>query len=669
MQPREDATELGGGLSRDFAPIDFERELNDEQYAAVSAQAGPALVLAGAGSGKTRTLTYRVAWLLHQGVQPWQILLLTFTNKAAREMLNRVEDLTGVKGHQFWGGTFHAVGLRMLRIHGESVGLSTKFTVLDESESESLLKDAIQGVDPQFLKSKNNPKPRVISDMISYARNTLRPVDEVVRERYPFYENLAPVIQRFFVAFQERKQAQKVVNYDDLLEYWLQLMERDEEVAGRYQNRFRHILVDEYQDTNPLQAKIVDKLAAHHQVMAVGDDAQCIYTWRGADFKNIMTFSDRHPGTQLYKIETNYRSTPEILNFANGVLTAQPLGFGYSKNLRPVRTSRELPVFIPVMDTRQQAKVICSRIRELYDEGHGLREIAVLYRAHYHAMDLQTELSHQGIPYTITSGVRFFEQAHIKDIAAHLRLVENPVDMSAWSRIVTLLPKVGAVTSDKLFRFVKERAETQKRNFFEVLVDPAVEAKVPKGGREHWDALASSLLDLWKASREKPPPEVVRVAIDGWYGVYLRTAYPNWSERMEDLEGLVGFARQYEDLNDMLAQLVLLASETSDRSVEPDEDKLRLTTVHQAKGLEFPVVFVIGLADGLFPLRRAIEADDIEEERRLFYVSVTRAQDELYLTYPMISSGGGPPQRQDPSRFIKEVSTQYFETVRMRSSW
>lgn len=667
MQPHEQTEEAR--FRPDFAPLDFRAELNDEQYAAVTAEPGPALVLAGAGSGKTRTLTFRVAWLLHRGVAPWRILLLTFTNKAAKEMLNRVEDLTGVPGHKFWGGTFHSIGLRMLRIHGESIGMPASFTILDEGDAEGVLKDAIKAEDPAFLKSKNNPKPRVIRDIISYARNTLRPVTEVVEEEYPFFENLAEKISSFHEAYQKRKMSQNVVDYDDLLTYWLKLLETDPEVAGKYQERFQHILVDEYQDTNALQAQIIDRLGSHHQIMAVGDDAQCIYTWRGADYENIMNFPVRHPETTIHKIETNYRSTPEILQFANGILMAQPAGSGYSKELRPVRESRQLPVLFPVMDARQQAQVVCSRIRQLYDEGYNLSDMAVLYRAHFHAMDLQTELSRQEIPYTITSGVRFFEQAHVRDITAHLRLISNPTDLSAWHRVVTLLPKVGPVSSEKLYLFARKRAEAQKRNFFEVLEDPEVEAKVPKGGRDSWGEVAASLKDIWETAKGKRPSEVVRVAVEGWYSLYLRSEYPNWTQRAEDLEALVGFANRYDDLNEMLAQLVLLASETSDRSVDPSGDNLRLTTIHQAKGLEFPVVFVIGLADGMFPLKRAIEADDLEEERRLFYVSVTRAQNELYLTYPMISSGGGPPQRQNPSRFLREVPAEYFESVRSRPNW
>ncbi len=655
-----------------FAPIDFREELNDEQFAAVTAPPGPALVLAGAGSGKTRTLTYRVAYLLSQGIQPWEIMLLTFTNKAAKEMLGRVQDLTGVAGHKLWGGTFHSIGQRMLRIHGTSVALQPSYTILDEGDSEGVLTDAIRSVDAGFLKSKNNPKAKVLKDMISYARNTMEPVAGVVADRYPFFENIGEKVETFHHAYQKRKLEQQVVDYDDLLELWLKLLQQDKEVASKYQERFKHILVDEYQDTNRLQSAIVDMLGAHHQVMAVGDDAQCIYTWRGADFENIMTFPDRHEGTIIHKIETNYRSSPEILNLANSVLQAQPAGFGYSKELHAVRRSHQLPILAPVMDTRQQAQFICARIRHCYDQGASLKDIAVLYRAHFHAMDLQMELSRQQIPYVITSGVRFFEQAHVKDVAAQLRFVHNPRDLSAWHRFVCLLPKIGPRSSEKIYLAAREVAEKNRQDFFNVLQSDPVMKKVPAPAKDTWEQLALSLKDLWTANQGSRPSEVVRLAIEGWYTLYLRQNYPNWPQRQEDLESLVGFAGRYETMEELLAQLVLLSSETSDRSVEPSEDSIRLTTVHQAKGLEFPIVFVIGLADGLFPLRRAIEADDTEEERRLFYVALTRAMDELYMTYPMITTGNGPPQRNQPSRFLQEIPQDRYETVRMRqmhSGW
>ena len=648
-----------------FPEIDFKAELNLEQYAAVTAPPGPALVLAGAGSGKTRTLTYRVAYLIHQGVQAYEILLLTFTNKASREMLERVEDLTGVPRRALWGGTFHSIAQRILRVHGDLVGLKRSYTILDQGEAESILKNVIQATDGKFIKTKNNPKPKVIADLISYARNTCRPPREEADNRYPFLEGMASKIDQFYKAYMKAKLDQQVVDYDDLLEYFLKLLREHPEIRRQYQDRFKHVLVDEFQDTNRLQSDIVDQLAGHHQVMAVGDDAQCIYTWRGADFDNIMQFEERHPGAKIHKIETNYRSSPEILDFANAVLASQPSGLGFSKELRPVKAKRERPYFVPVMDTRGQAKFIIERIEGLIDEGRQLSDIAVLYRAHFQAMDLQMELSRLNIDYQITSGVRFFEQAHIKDFAAQLRFASNPADVSAFARFSCLLPKVGPKTAERIHKFTRERAEKLEKNFCDVLVSEEVLKKVPADAKEEWPSLAETIREISAALTEQSPEEIIQLGLDGWYSSYIREIYPNWTDRADDLQSLVSFASRYETMEEMLAQLVLLASESNERSPEEQRNCLRLTTIHQAKGLEFPVVFVIGLADGTFPLKRTIDEGDLEEERRLFYVAVTRAMEELYLSYPMLNNQGNQVMRLNPSRFIQEVDPSRYETLRV----
>ena len=645
-------------------PIDFRAELNDEQYAAVTAKPGPALVLAGAGSGKTRTLTYRVAYLLHQGVQPNEILLLTFTNKSAREMLGRVEDLTGIPRRYLWGGTFHSVAQRILRVHGEAVGLKRHYTILDESEAETILKNAIQAKDSKFLKTKNNPKPKVISNLISYARNTRTSVCEEAADRYPFINGLAEKIEGFHTDYQKAKLKQQVVDYDDLLEYFLKLLSEHPDIAHLYQDRFKHILVDEFQDTNRLQSDIVDSLAADHQVMAVGDDAQCIYTWRGANFDNITLFNERHKGSAIHKIETNYRSSPEILTYANDVLRSQPTGIGFSKELRAVNPSGDKPYFVPLIDTRGQAQFILQRIEGLINEGRNLSDVAILYRAHYQAMDLQMELSRRNIDYQITSGVRFFEQAHIKDFTAQLRFASNPADVSAFARFTCLLPKVGPKTAERIHKFTRERAAKLEKNFADVIVSEEVLKKVPADAQEEWPSLAETIRELINALNEQSPEELVQLALDGWYSSYIREIYPNWTERADDLQSLISFSARYETMEELLAQLVLLASESNERGDEDLQNCLRLTTIHQAKGLEFPVVFVIGLADGTFPLKRTIDEGDMEEERRLFYVAVTRAKEELYLTYPMLNQQGNSVMRLNPSRFVREVDSSYYETLR-----
>ena len=648
-----------------FPEIDFKTELNDEQFSAVTAPPGPALVLAGAGSGKTRTLTYRVAYLLHQGVQAYEILLVTFTNKASREMLERVEDLTGVPRRTLWGGTFHSIAQRILRVHGDLVGLKRNYTILDQGEAESILKSVIQATDGKFIKTKNNPKPKVIADLISYARNTCRPPREEADSRYPFLDGMASKIDQFHKAYMQAKLDQQVVDYDDLLEYFLRLLREHPEIRRQYQDRFKHILVDEFQDTNRLQSEIIDQLAGHHQVMAVGDDAQCIYTWRGADFDNIMQFEERHPGAKIHKIETNYRSSPEILDFANAVLASQPSGLGFSKELRPAKPKRERPYFVPVMDTRGQAKFIIERIEGLIDEGRNLSDIAVLYRAHFQAMDLQMELSRLNIDYQITSGVRFFEQAHIKDFTAQLRFASNPADVSAFARFTCLLPKVGPKTAERIHKFTQERAEKLEKNFCDVLVSEEVLKKVPADAKEEWPSLAETIREISAALTEQSPEEIIQLGLNGWYSSYIREIYPNWTDRADDLQSLVSFASRYESMEEILAQLVLLASESNERSPEEQQNCLRLTTIHQAKGLEFPVVFVIGLADGTFPLKRTIDEGDLEEERRLFYVAITRAMEELYLSYPMLNNQGNQVMRLNPSRFIQEVDPSRYETLRV----
>ncbi len=650
-------------------PIDFRASLNDEQFNAVTAEPGPLLILAGAGSGKTRTLTYRVAYLLSKGVRPGEILLLTFTNKAAKEMLLRVHELTGVEPGRFWGGTFHGIGHRALRMHGEAIGLPRTFTILDAEESEGILRDAVDATERGFFKDKTHPKPGPLHSILSMARNTQLSLADVVNRFHPQHEGIIERLPLFAKKYAEAKRAANVLDYDDLLESWLELLQKSETTREYFSQRFRHVLVDEYQDTNVLQSQIVDLIGSHHRVMAVGDDAQCIYTWRGANVENILTFPDRHPGTQIHRIETNYRSTPQILALANGVLLAQPKGRSFEKELRPHRANSEKPYFVQTMDTREQAQFIVQRIRGLIDEGCALADIAVLYRAHFHALDIQLELSRLQIPYQITSGVRFFEQAHIRDLVALLRFVYNPSDTAAWNRLVILLPKVGDKGAAKIHAAASEHARLLKLNFVDALDSDDVKSKVPKDAKDEWPKFVASLQQVADMMKNMKPHNAVEIAIDGWYGDYLKGAYANYVSRLDDLKSMIGFASRYDDMHQLLVEVMLLNSETSDRSAEPDADALRLTTIHQSKGLEYAAVFLIGLADGGFPLRRAIEAGDVEEERRLFYVAVTRARDELYLCFPKVNTKGGPAMLQTPSRFLTELAPELYQPLKMKRSY
>jgi DNA helicase-2/ATP-dependent DNA helicase PcrA len=649
-------------------PIDFRASLNDEQFAAVTAEPGPLLILAGAGSGKTRTLTYRVAYLLSQGVRPAEILLLTFTNKAAKEMLHRVQDLTGVEPGRFWGGTFHSIGNRALRIYGEAIGLPKNFTILDADESESLLKQVVETENKIFFKDKTNPKPGPLFNVLSLARNTQKSLAETVERYFPQYSEIKHMLPPFAAAYAEKKRAQHVLDYDDLLELWLDLLRKAPDVAAYFAQRFRHVLVDEYQDTNTIQSQIVDALAPHHRVMAVGDDAQCIYSWRGADFENIMTFEDRHPGTVIHRIETNYRSTPQILALANGVLEAQPKGRHFDKELRASRKNSQKPLVIQAMDDREQADFILKRTRNLIEEdGVSPGEIAVLYRSHFHSLEVQLAFSRAGIPYQITSGVKFFERQHVRDLIAFVQFVANPRNESAWQRIAVLLPKVGEKGAQKIHAAAFDHAKLMQRDFIDALATDDVKSKVAKDAKEDWSSFCASLKQVSDVMRTGKPESVVATAIDGWYGDYLKGAYADYIDRLEELKALIGFASRFDDMAEMLAQVALMNGETSERHVDLPPDTVKLTTVHQSKGLEFDVVFVIGVADGMFPGRRAIEADDVEEERRLFYVAVTRAKNELYICYPKVATRAGPGGLLlTPSRFITELSTDLYEPLRIK---
>ena len=661
----------GGHNAPAIPPIDFRALLNDEQFAAVTAPPGPVLVLAGAGSGKTRTLTYRVAYLLSQGVKPGEILLLTFTNKAAKEMLHRVHDLTGIEPARFWGGTFHSLGNRALRMFGDAIKLPKNFTILDADESETLLKQTVESIDKLFFKDKTNPRPGPLFNVISLARNTQLSIRETVEKSFPQYGEIMDRIPAFATAYEKAKREQSVVDYDDLLELWLKLLTDAPDVAAYFGNRFRHLLVDEYQDTNTIQAQIVDKLAPHHRVMAVGDDAQCIYSWRGADFENIMSFPDRHEGTVIHRIETNYRSTPEILNFANGVLNAQPRGRHFDKELRAARKHGQKPAIIAAMDDREQAAFIMKRISTLVnEEGVSPKEIAILYRSHFIALEMQLALTREGIPYHITSGVKFFERQHVRDLIALVSFVYNPSNTLAWQRFVILLPKVGEKGAQKIYSAALDHAKLMQRNFIDALDTDDVKTKVPKDAKDDWSNFCASLKQVAEAMDTATPADAVQIAIDGWYGDHMKGAYADYMDRIEELKGLVGFASQFPAMQDFLGQVALMNGETSDKQVDPDEEAIRLTTVHQAKGLEYDVVFLIGAADNQFPTRRSIESGDVEEERRLFYVAVTRAKNELYISYPKVATRAGPGGMMlAPSRFLQELPNGLYDELRIKRSY
>ena len=687
--------------------IDFAAELNPQQFEAVTAPPGPALVIAGAGSGKTRTLTYRVAYLMENGVRPQHILLLTFTNKAAREMCERVGalitgDLTGL-----WGGTFHSIGARILRRHPAEAGFAPGFSIMDREDSEEMLDGVIAtlGFDP---KEKRFPKGEVLADVLSFQLNTGRKLDDVLVEKYPHFLEFAEHFAAARAKYEERKRKANALDFDDLLEKTVALLKAHPAIAEHYQRQFQFVLVDEYQDTNHLQNDFIEILAArHHNVMVVGDDAQSIYSWRGADFRNILEFPKRHAGAKVYKIETNYRSVPEVLEVANAAIAANERQF--EKHLVAAREGGCMkPALVPLADSQQQAQFVAQRILELHEEGMGLGEIAVLYRAHFHSMELQMELTRRGIPFEITSGLRFFEQAHIKDVGAFLKWVVNPRDEVAFKRMVRLLPGVGPRSADSLWEGVLQRLEKsgvpaaqradappstastpQPSAGGDEPADPLPETvanpweglpsikelllplKVPAKSGKSWEQCVYTLDELAPGGRLVPPSQMIQSVMEAIYDDYARAKFPNYDLRREDLNTLANFSRQYESAQAFLDQLALLTTMDSNAASADEHERVTLSSVHQAKGLEWRAVFVVWLADGKFPTGRSLESPEaIEEERRLFYVAVTRAMDELYLSYPCMSfsSGYGDPL-QRPSRFLGEIPRQLVEEWQVGGSF
>jgi len=636
--------------------IDYEKELNEEQCRVVLEPGGPMLVIAGAGSGKTRTLTYRVARLIETGIKPERILLATFTNKAARSMLNRVRELVSVDLSRLLGGTFHHNGHVMLRAHAERLGYSRNFSILDTEDVRQLISTCIveAGID---TKGTSFPKANVLYGMLSLSANTAIDLSTILEERYPFFSHRREEIGKVAALYDLRKRQSSLMDFDDLLLNWRRLLMECPDVLERYSERFEHLLVDEYQDTNLLQAEIMDLLASRHRnIMVVGDDSQSIYAFRGANFANIMSFPEKYPDCRIFKLETNYRSTPEILHLANLCIVNNENQ--YAKSLRAVREAGVRPVVVPSRNALQQAEFVAQRILELHRDGVPLSEMAVLYRAHFHAMDVQMELTRRGIPYEIRSGVRFFEQAHIKDVISYLRILENPRDELAWKRLLGLYPKIGKKTAEKIWNFLATSDKPLETALTEAFLKAA-----SKSARDGLARFQQLMADLGGENGDASfLPDLVDRILDRGYRKYLQETYSDGASREDDLEQLAEFAGKFSSLGDFLSELSLLTNMDADGREERDsgeaaENKVVLSTIHQAKGLEWSVVLLVGCAEGMIPLDRALREEGGEaEERRLFYVAATRAKDYLYLCYPQTASSGWTGfSNLSPSRFIREL--------------
>ena len=626
--------------------INYLQELNPAQLEAVQHLFGPVLVIAGAGSGKTRTLVFRVARLVEEGVPPERILLLTFTRKAAREMLRRAALILNESCERVSGGTFHSLANLMLREYGHLLGYGRQFTILDRRDAEdaiNLLRTAL-GLSE---KGRRFPKKETLAAIFSKAVNKGLSLKEVVEEEYPHFLDDLEDMARIFEHYVRYKIEHQLMDYDDLLVNWLRVLREFPEVREGVAKRFEFIMVDEYQDTNALQAEIVRLMADKHgNVMVVGDDSQSIYAFRGANFRNILEFPKLFPGTKIIKLEENYRSVQPVLDLANAVI--EKAREKYTKCLFTKREGGEKPVLFKGRDDAEQSQFIAERILELREEGIPLSEIAVLFRSAYHSFDLEIELTKRNLPFIKQGGIKLIETAHIKDIVAHLRLLVNPYDMLAWNRVLLLIEGIGPRTS----RRIMESLKTQGDPLLALGQFPA---------RGSYASGLGKLYQTLKLLREELSPEERLSLLYEYYTPILeRIYYDDHPKRAKDLDQLLAIAHKYSKLEDFLTDLALEPPEASVADVEgtlKDEERLTLSTVHSAKGLEWHTVFVISLAEGRFPSSYSLQrTEDIEEERRLFYVAVTRAKERLFLTYPATYYSPGEGRIfSKPSRFVEEI--------------
>jgi DNA helicase-2/ATP-dependent DNA helicase PcrA len=608
--------------------------LNPEQAAAAAHGDGPLLIVAGAGTGKTRTLVHRVAHLVDRGVSPERILLLTFTRRAAQEMLGRVQRLVGDAAGRVHGGTFHATGHRLLRAYGESAGLSRDFSIMDQGDAEDLmgLSRAQVGVS---AKEKRFPKRETLHWLYSRHMNTGTAIGTLLREELPQFTEHEDQIGRVFADYVARKGERNLVDYDDLLLFWALMLEQSEEHATRIAGLYDHLLVDEYQDTNLLQARILQGMCrTHKNITVVGDDAQSIYAFRGATIRNILDFPKQFGGASIVTLEQCYRSTQPVLDVTN--LLISRASERYSKTLWTARQGGEQPWLVTTRDEQAQTRFVVERILELHEEGKPLREIAVLFRAGYMSADLEIELAARGIPFEKWGGIKFLEAAHVKDVLAFLRVLDNPRDEVSWYRILLLLPGVGDATARGMIARMSERGW-----------DPeALETVSPPGrARDSHASLTSLMRTLRTASPisddESDEGIVSReiAAIRGMYDAILRERYDRPEPRLADLDQLETIASGYPSRGAFLSAIALEPpSGTQDLGMggDSEDDVLVLSTAHSAKGKEWDSVFLIWAVDGWFPSSRALGSEDeLEEERRLMYVALTRARDDLAVVYPL----------------------------------
>jgi DNA helicase II / ATP-dependent DNA helicase PcrA len=639
---------------RESSGIDYRRELNQAQYEAATAIEGPLLIIAGAGTGKTRTLVYRVAHLIDRGIDPRAILLLTFTRRAAEEMIRRAGLLIDGRCNQVAGGTFHSFANLVLRVYGRHVALAPSFTIMDRTDSE----DVIQGLRAELglnTKEKRFPRKQTVAEIFSMTHNKQIALNDLLELEYPHLVDVhyeLAELQRRYVDF---KQTKSLIDYDDLLIRLRDLLVDHAEVRERLSDTYRFVMVDEYQDTNRLQSEIVRSLAAaHDNVAVVGDDAQSIYSFRGADFRNIMDFPKQFPGTRIIKLEENYRSTQPILNLTNEII--QRAREGYDKRLFTRKSVGARPKLVQAGSEQMQSQFVCQKILELREEGVPLWDMAVLFRSSFHSFDLEIELARRNIPFIKRGGFQFMETSHVKDLLAHLRVLANPQDAVSWNRILLLLEGVGPGASQKIIKWLLEGNHPVER----------LRSYAAKGKAAHGIKTLAQVLE--EAGRAELPSEQAQYLLQ-YYMPILKQNYPDdHPKRLRDMEHFQGMTERYRSLERLLSDMALEPPNDSIGgvlAVDPDEGPLVLSTIHSAKGLEFHSVFIIWALEGRFPsFYNTSSVEELEEERRLLYVAATRAKQNLFISYPSrVFDKTLRMVLSRPSQFIDGMPQQLLEPV------
>lgn len=628
--------------------VEYEKELNPPQLEAVRQKEGSILVIAGAGSGKTKTLTYRVARLIEDGVNPKNILLLTFTKKAAQEMLSRATIVLDSRCEQVAGGTFHSFANIILRKYSSFLELQNNFTITDRADSE----DIVNHIRANTIgkQEKRFPKKGTILDIYSKAVNKNIPSDEIILSEYKQFEHCTEKINEIIREYTEYKRKNSILDYDDLLLYLKTLLECNPEIRKKLSNQYKYIMVDEYQDTNTIQAQIVKLLACeHNNVMAVGDDSQSIYSFRGANFKNILEFPEIFPNTKIIKLEQNYRSSQNILALANEILLKAKEKYTktlYSDIVCPIK-----PALISANDMKMEAEFISQRVLELVEEENlSLNDICVLARSARMTYNLEIELAKRSIPYKKFGGMKFIEAAHVKDIIAHLRVILNPSDIISYTRILLLLDGIGNQSANRLLPVLAEDGDIK---------DKKLPVKNPEAVIRLTELINNNQKDIFN------PKKVVQSVLK-YYENILRDKYDDYTKREKDLEHFLALSEKYTSLEDFLSDLALEPPDTSMTDVEEGANKdefLTLSTIHSAKGLEYKAIFIIGAVDGRFPSLFSFNSpDDLDEELRLMYVAVTRAKTHLAITYPIdMFDYSTNMVLSKPSRFFDGIGQDILE--------